>query len=104
MNCIATLAIPDGKHDLSQLCAIASMRDYAERVRADLRVIRTRKYSLQVPNQFMQWDKWQAFEYCAEYEQVLYMDSDVIVHPRAENVFAPGGAAGGAPGGAPGAL
>jgi hypothetical protein len=85
-NAIVTLAVPRPQTDLSQLCAIALMNRYAERIRADVVVLADKQ--TKVPGQdFLQWEKVRAFALLGSYDEVLYLDSDVLVNPAAPNIF-----------------
>ena len=62
---------------------IPIMRQYASQIGADLIVLRGRKFMDRSPY----WEKMRIREVLHTYERVLWMDVDVIIHPKAPSIF-----------------
>lgn len=78
--------------DPSYRFALNSFREYARKIGADLKVIKSPQVTLKGLSRFnfskMAWaQKFLLRNYLGQYERVLYVDADIIIHPEAPNVF-----------------
>jgi lipopolysaccharide biosynthesis glycosyltransferase len=83
-NCLVTMSIGKVYKELISPLTHPSLRDYAYRMGSDFEVIDDRKLN-DTYQEF--WEKLRMREYLDDYERVLFMDSDIIVHPKCPSIF-----------------
>lgn len=59
------------------------MKQYADRIGADFIVLDEKKLAQTTPH----WEKFKILDILADYERVLYLDSDIIIRDDAPNIF-----------------
>jgi lipopolysaccharide biosynthesis glycosyltransferase len=69
-----------------------AMQNYARRVGADFLVVQDRKYASVMyqhtdGHDLPAYEKFRIADFLADYERVLYVDSDVLITPAARNIF-----------------
>jgi len=87
---IFTIAI--GQANPMYQAAIHSFRLYAEKVGADLVITNQRQYEIDIDNpRYLAnpaWcEKMRIGELLKDYDRVLYLDADIMIHPDARDVF-----------------
>lgn len=78
---IVTLAL--GEHQRVLDITLPLMLEYADRVGAELHVIDSN-----LRPEYPMANKWRVANYAANYDQTLYLDSDVLISPNAPDIFA----------------
>ncbi len=79
---VLTIAIGDIYQEIAELTH-ASISAYADKVGADFHAITERTVAETSPH----WDKFLIHDLLAEYERVLYLDTDIIVRPDTPDLF-----------------
>ena len=69
-----------------------SIKAYAERFGLEVIKLDTRKLDLRVLRWRRRWrnlhlEKFQLYDLLAEFDRVLYVDADILIHPEAPNIF-----------------
>lgn len=79
-----------GRDKQLELC-LSTVKPYAERVGADVRVIDTAKYKIKPKSNeynFLTFEKFQVFDlFFGNYDRILRLDCDTLVSPSAPDVF-----------------
>jgi len=80
-TCLVTLAIGNLPHfDYT----IQTLNSYANAIRSDFYIIQTKLFPKQIKPHF---EKLQLESFLNRYHKVLYIDSDVVISPHADNIF-----------------
>lgn len=91
MNKNAIVTIMTG-FDPSYRFALKSFEQYAKKTGSDLKVIESPQISIKGLSRFnfskIAWaQKFLLKDFLEEYERVLYVDADIIIHPNSPNIF-----------------
>jgi len=80
---VVTLVLGSGFKRIADLCA-PFMHSYAKAHHADFHCITAPRIGLPFPH----FEKWQLMSLFAKYERIMFVDSDVLLDPRAPDIFA----------------